>query len=130
MNDQGHGAHMIAAERLSERAPPSEQDLHRYLDGRLDAAESAKVAAYLASHPEQAATVAAYRAQIAGLHALYDATLSEPVPQSMLDLVQRQRSRSTRRIILFVLAALALSALSGMAGWWANDLMHAERAKS
>jgi anti-sigma factor RsiW len=128
MNGQNDGSDLTAAARASTRAAPSEQELHLYLDGRLDQAESARIAAYLASHPEEASIIAAYRAQIAGLHALYDGALNEPIPQPMLDLMRRQRLRRARWIILLVIAALALMALSSVAGWWANDLVHAERA--
>ncbi|HEX7968773.1 MAG TPA: hypothetical protein VF502_11175 [Stellaceae bacterium] len=104
--------------------PPSEQDLHDYLDDRLDPAEKARVAAYLARHPEVAAELEAYRAQMAGFHALYDKVLDEPIPASMRALLRRQRSAGTWRIAALAAAAVALAMLSGAAGWWFNDLRH------
>jgi anti-sigma factor RsiW len=58
----------------------TEQDLHAYVDGRLDAARRAQVEAYLAANPAAADKVAAYRRQSEMLHALYDPALDEPVP--------------------------------------------------
>ena len=107
---------------MIEPGPPTEQDLHAYIDGHLEPAEAARVAAYLARHPEVAALVEAYRAQTAGLHALYDNILDEPVPPEMLALVRRQRSAMTWRGIALAAAALALIMVSAGMGWWLNDL--------
>jgi anti-sigma factor RsiW len=60
--------------------PIAEDDLHAYVDGRLDAARRAVVEAYLAGNPEAAAKVAAWRAQVAALHAAFDPVLREPIP--------------------------------------------------
>lgn len=111
-----------AVMRMIEPGPPSEQDLHAYIDGHLEPAEAARVAAYLARHPEAAALVEAYRAQTAGLHALYDKVLDEPVPQEMLALLRRRRSAMTWRGIALAAAALALVMVSTGMGWWLNDL--------
>jgi len=48
-----------------------EDDLQAYVDGQLELRRLASVEAYLANHPAEAARVAAYRLQIAGLHALF-----------------------------------------------------------
>src|SRR5690349_19330944 len=53
---------------MSQPSGISPQELHDYVDGRLDEAERARVARYLATHPERAAEVESYRAQLAGLH--------------------------------------------------------------
>jgi len=108
--------------RMIEPEPPSEQDLHAYIDGHLEPAEAARVAAYLARHPEAAALVEAYRAQTAGLHALYDKILDEPVPERMLALLRERRSAKARRGIALAAAALALFMVSTGMGWWLNDL--------
>src|SRR5690348_5245081 len=108
--------------RMIEPGPPSEQDLHAYIDGHLEPAEAARIAGYLARHPEAAALVEAYRAQNAGLHALYDKILDEPVPKEMQALLRHQRSAMTWRGIALVAAALALIMVSTGMGWWLNDL--------
>src|SRR5690242_8720449 len=80
----------------SNRPAPSEQDLQDYVDGRLDAGQQAEIATYLAEHPETAARVERYRAHIAGMHALYDSVLTEPIPAGMQALLQRARRRRPR----------------------------------
>src|SRR6185312_5696071 len=114
--------------RMIEPEPPSEQDLHAYIDGHLEPAEAARVAAYLARHPEAAALVEAYRAQTAGLHALYDKILDEPVPPEMLVLLRRRRLAMTGRRIALAAAALALVVVSTGMGWWLNDLRRVSAA--
>lgn len=113
---------------MIEPEPPSEQDLHAYIDGHLAPAEASRVAAYLARHPDAAALVEAYRAQTAGLHALYDKILDEPVPQEMLALLRQPRSLRTRRRIALAAAALVLIMVSTGMGWWLNDLRRGSAA--
>ena len=110
---RGTGALAFAAK--DNRPPPSEQDLQDYVDGRLDAGQQAEIATYLAEHPETAARIERYRAHIAGMHALYDGVLKEPIPPGMQGLLQRAAAR--RRRLAFALAALALvgAAIVGIA---------------
>ena len=61
----------------------SEDDLHAYVDDRLDLERRRAVEAELAQSPEDAARAAAYREQNAALHALYDPVLGEPVPERL-----------------------------------------------
>lgn len=60
-----------------------DSDLHAYVDGRLDPVRRAKVEAWLARNPELAERVAAWRAQVEALHALYDPVLAEPTPERL-----------------------------------------------
>lgn len=73
----------------------TEDDLNAFVDGALDAVESAHIAATVYADRETATTVAAYRAQNDGLRALYDGVLDEPLPrslQAMLDAFDRTAS--------------------------------------
>jgi anti-sigma factor RsiW len=72
----------------------SEDELHDYADGRLAEADRARIAAHLEAHPVDRARVETYRAITAGLHALYDATLREPVPEKMRALFAAHRRRN------------------------------------
>src|SRR5690348_13734743 len=90
---------------MGNQPAPSEQDLQDYTDGRLDAGQQAEIAAYLADHPETAARIERDRAHIAGMHALYDSVLTEPIPPSMLALLQRAARRRRPRLAI---AAVAL----------------------
>jgi anti-sigma factor RsiW len=58
--------------------PMNEAKLHAYIDGALSDAERAEVDAHLAAHAEDAARVAAYRAQNEALHRAFDGVLHEP----------------------------------------------------
>ncbi len=61
----------------------SEEDLHAYLDGALDAARRFRVAAYLARFPQQAARLEAFRAQKEGMQALFDDVAHETPPKRL-----------------------------------------------
>jgi anti-sigma factor RsiW len=61
-----------------------DEDLHALVDGALDDARRAEVQALLAQHPEKAEKVRAYLQMDAGLKALYDPVLDEPIPERLL----------------------------------------------
>lgn len=63
--------------------------LMAYADGELDAATAAQVEAALRDDAELAARVAAHRALRERLRAAFAADLQEPVPQRLVDAVQR-----------------------------------------
>lgn len=81
---------------MSASPEPSEQDLHDYVDGRLDGERRAAIADYLARHPQEAARIETYRAQMAGLHALYDDALGEPIPAAPRSSSRPARPRMRR----------------------------------
>jgi anti-sigma factor RsiW len=56
----------------------NEEQLHAYIDGALGEGEREAVEAHLATHPDDAARVSAYRAQNDALHRAFDAVLDEP----------------------------------------------------
>ena len=93
-------------------ATVTEAELHAYVDGRLDGARRAAVEAYLAANPAQAERVRAYALQNEQLHALFDATIDEPVPEAL-------RARPARRtpIPLRYAALLAAAVVGGVLGW-------------
>src|ERR1700758_1657754 len=110
---RGTGALALAAK--GNRPAPSDEDLQAYVDGRLDAGQQAEIAAYLAEHPETAARIERYRAHIAGMHALYDGILTEPIPPRMRALVRRAAARRRRPLLALAVAALAGAAILGLA---------------
>ena len=102
---------------MSPSTPVGENDLHAYLDGALDEDARAEIEAWLAGHPDDDATVAAWRKQRDGLRALFDGILEEPVPQEMLDRIAEPRRGASRRAWLRAAAGIALFAAGAAAGW-------------
>jgi anti-sigma factor RsiW len=94
------------------KLPVTESDLHACVDGALPEARRAEVEAYLASHPEDAERVAAYRQQNATLRSLYDPVLDEPMPER----IAARRPRGAGPMLRYA-AVLAWIALGGVIGW-------------
>jgi anti-sigma factor RsiW len=92
----------------------SEDDLHCYVDDRLDAERRRAVEAELAQSPEDAARAASYREQTAALHALYDPVLGEPVPERL------RRVRASPRGARYAIAA-GWFVVGAALGWFAHE---------
>ena len=90
----------------------TEAELQAYVDGRLDSARRAAVEAYLAATPTAAEKVRAYGLQNEQLHALFDATLDEPIPEA-LRVRPAQRTPSPLRYTALLTATL----VGAMLGW-------------
>ena len=60
------------------------EELHAWLDGELDATRCPAVQEWAAADAGASASVQAYRAQAAALHAAFDRVLDEPVPGRLL----------------------------------------------
>ena len=102
---------------MIEREPPvTEEELHAYVDGQLPADRNAAVAQWLEAHSEDAARVAAWRAQADAIRARYDAVVSEPAPPRFdLAALARADRKWSRLAIAAVLAAFLIG---GGAGWF------------
>lgn len=100
----------------------AEDDLHAYVDGRLDAARRAEVEAWLSDHPSDAVRVAAYRQQNDMLQALFNPVLNEPLP---LQMYPQARRRSLVQPLRYAAMAAGM-VLSGILGW---SLHGAEKPK-
>jgi len=93
----------------------SEEELHAYVDGELTQERRSAVEAWLAGHPDDAALVAAWRAQADAIRARYGAVANEPVPARL----QLDRLTRARRPWYAVAAAAVLVAfLAGSAAGW------------
>jgi len=82
----------------------SADDLHAYVDGALPPGRRFAVALYLAAHPREAAAGEAFRMQIAGMKALFDPVLDEPVPPRLR---RRLRARHMPRPRWLIAASMA-----------------------
>jgi anti-sigma factor RsiW len=106
---------------MVEREPSiSEEQLHAYVDGQIAGGECAAVERWLESHPEDAARVAAWRAQAEALRARYGAVANEPVPPRF-DLASLARG-DRRWSRLAAAAALLAFVVGGTAGWFGRDV--------
>jgi anti-sigma factor RsiW len=106
---------------MVDREPTvSEEELHAYVDGQIAGGECAAIERWLESHPDDAARVAAWRAQADAIRARYGAVASEPVPPRF-DLAAL--ARSERKWSRLAAAAVLLAFLAGgSAGWFSRDV--------
>lgn len=108
----------------------AEDDLQAYVDGHLDGRRRAVIESYLASHPQDAQRLAAYRAQNIGLHALFDRPPGSPLREDKLppriaalagalqaQLNEPPQAAAVSRRLRNLAASLALLAAAGTAGW-------------
>jgi anti-sigma factor RsiW len=100
-------------------APILEPELHAYVDGELPAERRAAVEAWLAANPQDAARVAAWRAQADLINARYAGITQEPIP-TRLD-VERIARRERRWPRLAAAAVVAAFVLGGLAGWFGRE---------
>ena len=98
--------------------PVTEDELHVYVDGELPADRREAVELWLSNHPEDAARVAAWRAQAEAILARYGDAINEPVPDrlTLKRIMRKQRSWGT----VAAAAAVAAFVIGGVAGWMAR----------
>jgi len=101
-----------------------EDDLHAYVDGRLDAARRADVEAWLSDHPADAACVAAYRQQNDMMQALFNPVLNEPLP---LQMHPQARRRSFVQPLRYA-AMFGAMVLSGLVGWYMHGVENSRQS--
>jgi anti-sigma factor RsiW len=96
----------------------TEDELHVYVDGELPADRREAVETWLANHPEDAARVAAWRAQAEAIRARYGDVVNESVPGRLTlnRIMRNRRSWST----IAAAAAIAAFVVGGVAGWMAR----------
>jgi anti-sigma factor RsiW len=103
---------------IDRDSPVTEDELHVYVDGELPADRLGAVEAWLASHPEDATRIAAWRAQADAIRARYSALAKEPVPERLaLDRITRRGRLWTA---IAAAASVAAFAIGGITGWVAR----------
>jgi len=107
-----------------DNTPVTTDELHAFVDGELPADRQDAVNAWLATHPDDAALVAAWRAQADAIRARYGSVSSEPVPERLaLDNVIRNGKRGWRTMMAAAAAAaVAAFLIGGVAGWMARGV--------
>jgi anti-sigma factor RsiW len=74
---------------MKNRRAITDDDLQDYIEGRLDEAARRRVEEHLARDPRLADEVARLRRQAAKLQEFGKRALEEPIPQEMLDLINK-----------------------------------------
>lgn len=98
--------------------PVTEDELHAFVDGELPADRREAVETWLATHPEDAARVAAWRAQSEAIRARYQDLAAQPVPPRLrLDRINRA-AHSWK--VAAAAAAIAAFLIGGLVGWMAR----------
>lgn len=106
---------------MTTTTPPSEHDIHAYVDGHLDGPHRSEVERYLARHPEQADEVQGWRQDAQQLRTLLAGDLA-PAPTLDPALV-RERAHRRRMSRLSLAASLFLClAIGSIAGWTARGV--------
>jgi anti-sigma factor RsiW len=96
-------------------SPITEGDLQAYADGRLAESRRAFVEAWLATRPDEAERIAAYRRLAQEVRTAYDTMISEPVPERLARAASR---RLPIRRIAAVVGWIALGiAIGAPVGW-------------
>ena len=114
----------------------TEDELHAYVDGELPADRREAVGAWLAANPEQAALVAAWRAQADSIRARYGDVVNEPVPERLqLDQIIKNdityaRARGRTWAAMAAAAALVAFVAGGGVGWYARAATAPAAARS
>jgi anti-sigma factor RsiW len=109
---------------IERDSPVTEDELHAYIDGELPADRREAVALWLADHPEQAAMVAAWRAQAEGIRARFGDVIDEPVPERLKldELIRHERSSGRSWKMMAAAAVIAAFVVGGGAGWVARGV--------
>jgi anti-sigma factor RsiW len=94
----------------------SDDELHAYVDGELPADRRGAVENWLATHPEDATKVAAWRKQAELIQTRYGAVADEKIPPR-LDITRIARNRRSAWIAAAAAAALVMFVAGGFAGW-------------
>jgi anti-sigma factor RsiW len=96
-------------------APITEGDLQAYADGRLPEPRRAFVEAWLATRPDEAERIGAYRRLAQEVRAAYDTMISEPVPERLARAASR---RMPMRRLAAALGWIVIGvAIGAPAGW-------------
>jgi anti-sigma factor RsiW len=109
----------------------TEDTLHAYADGLLDAAGRAEVEAWLAEHPAELAEVAAWQRQNEALTTLFGPVANEPIPARLgPQLIAARRPPAAIGWPQLAAAAVVLVAIGGSIGWFGRDVVMPAEAAS
>ncbi|WP_223461471.1 MULTISPECIES: anti-sigma factor family protein [unclassified Pseudomonas] len=103
--------------------PPSECDLHAYVDHQLSDADRRLVETFLASNPQMSAQVRAWQLDAQQLRAALSGAMQQPVNPNLDPAVIRQRmQRQSRRHLASAAVLLIAVSFGGFSGWQAREM--------
>ncbi|KAB0496433.1 anti-sigma factor family protein [Pseudomonas vancouverensis] len=103
--------------------PPSERDLHAYVDHQLSDADRRLVETFLASNPTIAAQVLAWQQDAQHLRAALGGALQQPANPDLDPAVIRQRlKRQSRRHLASAAMLVIAVSIGGFSGWQAREM--------
>jgi anti-sigma factor RsiW len=103
--------------------PPSERDLHAYVDHQLNDADRALVETYLANNAHVAAQVRAWQQDAQQLRAALSGALKQPANPDLDPVLIRQRlKRQSRRHLASAAMLLIAVSVGGFSGWQAREM--------
>ena len=102
--------------------PPSERDLHAYVDDQLLESDRRALEHWLAAHPEVAAQVQAWQQDAQFLRASLSGALQQPAnPELDPALIRRRIKQQSRRHWASAAVLLIAVSLGGIGGWQARQ---------
>jgi anti-sigma factor RsiW len=104
---------------VDRKSPVTEEELHAFVDGELPIERCAAAEEWLASHPDDAARVAAWRLQADAIRGRFGKTANETIP-TRLKIEALLRSSRNWRTIAAALVAIAFL-VGGVSGWMARS---------
>jgi anti-sigma factor RsiW len=103
--------------------PPSERDLHAYVDHQLSDADRHRVETYLANNAEVAAQVRAWQHDAQQLRAALSGALQQPAnPQLDPAMIRQRAKRQSRRHLASAAMLLIAVSVGGLGGWQARQM--------
>ena len=103
--------------------PPSERDLHAYVDHQLSEADRRALETWLASHPDQAAQVRAWQQDAQQLRAALSGALQQPAnPALDPTMIRQRRQHQSRRYLASAAVLLIAISVGGFSGWQAREM--------
>ncbi|WP_085718276.1 anti-sigma factor [Pseudomonas sp. B28(2017)] len=103
--------------------PPSERDLHAYVDHQLSDADRRLVETFLANNPEMSTQVRAWQLDAQQLRAALGGALQQPAnPNLDPALIRRRLKRQSRRHLASAAVLLIAVGVGGFSGWQARQM--------
>jgi anti-sigma factor RsiW len=103
--------------------PPSERDLHAYVDHQLNDADRALVETFLANNAHVAAQVRAWQQDAQQLRAALSGALKQPAnPDLDPGLIRQRLKRQSRRHLASAAMLLIAVSVGGFSGWQAREM--------